>query len=115
MPTLKLRLERALGRRALHRLVSALVAQAAREPQYVFGAATYGRRRHTEIKSEHTTVCGLRQALESGKKAKNRSQGGVCLLTTGVLIRVRRGCNPLPLGRLVHPHLSPVARNAFRD
>jgi hypothetical protein len=46
-----------LGRRALNRLVSALVAQAAREPQYVFGAAAYGLRRHTEIKSEHKTVC----------------------------------------------------------
>ncbi len=32
-------------------------SSAAREPQYVFGAATYGLRRHTEIKSEHATVC----------------------------------------------------------
>jgi len=32
--------EKFLGRRARNRLVSALVAQAAREPQYVCGAAT---------------------------------------------------------------------------
>jgi hypothetical protein len=70
---------------------SASVAQAGIEPQDVCGAATYGLRRHTEIKSEHTTVCCLRQALESGKNAKNRSQGVGCLLTTGVLIRVRLG------------------------
>src|SRR5262247_1719375 len=29
------------------------------------------------------------ESLESGKKAKNRSEGRVCLLTKGVLIRVR--------------------------
>src|SRR5262245_28837322 len=38
-------------------LVSALVAQASREPQDVCGAATYGRRRYTAIKSAHDTVC----------------------------------------------------------
>jgi hypothetical protein len=37
--------------------VSALVAQASREPQDVCGAATYGLRRYTEITSEHDTVC----------------------------------------------------------
>ena len=58
-----------------HRRVSARVAWASRAPQDVCGAAMYGRRRQTEITSEHPTVCGLRQALESGKKAKNRSQG----------------------------------------
>jgi hypothetical protein len=60
----------------------------ATEPQYGFGAATPGGHLHTEIKSEHVTNCRLRQALESGKKAKTPRIGGVCRLTKGVLIRV---------------------------
>ena len=36
---------------------SAIVAQAARAPPDVCGAATYGLRRHTDITSEHKTVC----------------------------------------------------------
>jgi len=36
------------------------------------------------------TDCRLRQALESGKKAKIPLIGAVCLLTKGVLVRVRR-------------------------
>jgi len=42
-----------------------------------------------EIKSADETAGRRRQALERGKKAKNRSKGAVCLLTIGVLIRVR--------------------------
>ena len=45
------------GRSARHRRVPARVAQAARAPQDVSGAATEGLRRHTEITSEHQTVC----------------------------------------------------------
>jgi hypothetical protein len=41
-----------------------------------------------EIKSADEINCRLRQALESGKKATNRSEGIVCPLTTGVLISV---------------------------
>jgi hypothetical protein len=47
----------------------------ATEPQYVCGAATLGWHQYTEIKAEHETDCCLRQTLESGKKAKNRSEG----------------------------------------
>src|SRR5215475_8899 len=61
------------------------------EPRYVFGAATPSGHLPTEMKSEHATDCRLRQALESGKKAKTPLLGVVCLLTKGVLIRVRRG------------------------
>src|SRR5215510_11060644 len=43
-----------------------------------------------EIKSANETDCRRRQALESGKKAKNPLLGGVCLLTIGVLISVGR-------------------------
>jgi hypothetical protein len=48
--------------------------QVATEPQYVCGAAIVGGHQCTEIKAEHETDCYLRQALESGKKAKNRSE-----------------------------------------
>jgi hypothetical protein len=54
---------------------SASVISTAIEPQYVYGAATPGWHLHTEIKSEHATDCRVHQALESGKKAKTRSEG----------------------------------------
>ena len=44
-----------------------------------------------EIKSANETDSRRRQALESGKKAKNPLLGVVCLLTIGVLISVRHG------------------------
>jgi len=44
-------------------------------PQEVGGAATFGWHLCTEITSGHRTACWLRQTLESGKKAKNRSEG----------------------------------------
>ena len=62
-----------LGRRGYPQWFSALATEVVTEPQYVFGAATLGWHLHTEIKSEHEADCRLRQALESGKKGKNRS------------------------------------------
>jgi hypothetical protein len=44
------------------------------EPQYVFGAAMWGWHQGTEMQSAHATDGCLRQTLESGKQAKNRSQ-----------------------------------------
>jgi len=41
---------------SVHQRVSALVAWAAIEPQYVFGAAMSGLRRETEIKSDYEIV-----------------------------------------------------------
>jgi hypothetical protein len=41
----------------------------------VFGAAMLGWHQCTAIKSEHETDGCLRQTLESGKKAKIRSEG----------------------------------------
>src|SRR5262249_221053 len=70
------------------------------EPQDVCGAATPGWHLPTEMKSAHATDCRRRQALESGKTAKTPLRGIVCLLTKGVLIRVRPslgaapGCEP---------------------
>ena len=64
-----------LGRRAEPPRGSAIVTSVMREPQEVFGAAMLGWHRDMETKSEHTTACRLRQSLESGKKAKNRSEG----------------------------------------
>jgi hypothetical protein len=52
---------------------SARATPGATAPQYVFGAATRGGHLTREIKSEHATDCRLRQALQSGKKAKARS------------------------------------------
>jgi hypothetical protein len=49
--------------------------QVATEPQYVCGAARLGGHQGTESTSAHETDGGLRSALESGKKAKNRSEG----------------------------------------
>src|ERR671925_75159 len=43
----------------------------------------------TESKSGHATDDRLRRVPGRRKKSKNRSEGGVCLLTKGVLIRVR--------------------------
>src|SRR5262249_14236946 len=91
---------------------SAIATSVATEPQYVFGAATPGGHLHTEIKSEHVTDCRLRQALESGKKAKKPLLGGVCLWTKGVLIRVRPGSAPVP--RLPDPRLATPARHHTR-
>jgi len=60
------------------------------EPQYVCGADTYRLRQQPEIKPECVTGCRLSRAQPSGKKVRNPLLGVVCLLTTGVLIRVRR-------------------------
>jgi hypothetical protein len=68
---------------------SALVTPVATEPQEVFGAATSAWSLHMEIKSAPATDGRPRSVLESGKKAKKPLTGRVCLLTRGVLIRVR--------------------------
>ena len=48
----------------------------------------------TESKSGHATDDRLRRVPGRRKKSKNRSEGGVCLLTKGVLIRVGRLLSP---------------------
>ena len=80
-----------LARRGRHRRPSTVAISIATEPQYVFGAATDCLRLDVEMKSEHATGCRPCQAQPSGKKARNPLLGVVCLLTTGVLIRVRLG------------------------
>jgi hypothetical protein len=70
--------------------LSAIVISMAVEPPEVFGADTYRLRQQTEIKPERVTECRLRRAQPSGKKVRNPLLGVVCLLTTGVLISVRR-------------------------
>jgi hypothetical protein len=52
---------------------SALATEVVTEPHDVFGAATLGGHLSRDIQSEHETDCRLRQALQSGKKAKARS------------------------------------------
>src|SRR2546428_9962661 len=80
------------------------------EPQYVCGADTYRLRQQTEIKPERVTGCRLRRAQPSGKKVRNSLLGVVGLLTTGVLISVRRTTwDRLPLGLPMPPwHLGRV-------
>jgi len=78
-----------LGRRSPSGLF-AIVVSTAIEPQWVFGAATFSLRWHTEIKSGHAARGQPRRDEYSGKKGKNPLLGVVCLLTIGVLIRVRR-------------------------
>src|SRR5919198_1501137 len=80
-----------LGRRGYPHGCSALGTKVTTEPQDVFGAATPGWHRAWKA-SEHTrpTV----DCARPWKAEKNENCpliGGVCLLTKGVLIRVRRG------------------------
>ena len=79
------------GRRGSSQRCSALAMPVATEPQDVGGAALLGWHQYTDSKSEHATDGCLRQTLESGKKSQKPLRGGVCLLTQGVLIKVRRG------------------------
>src|SRR5439155_3527905 len=67
------------------------------DPQEVCGAATPSLHQRREIKSGHVARGQRRQDLHSGNKARNPLSGDVCLLTTGVLIRVRL---PRPFPRL---------------
>jgi hypothetical protein len=77
------------GRRSPSGLLTIVVSTAI-EPQYVCGAATFSLRWHTEIQSEHAARGQPRRDEYSGKKGKNPLLGAVCLLTIGVLIRVRQ-------------------------
>ena len=61
-------------------------------------SATYGQKLHatsagghlyTEMKPEHATDCSLRRDQKGRKNQANPLSGGGCLLTKGVLIRVR--------------------------
>jgi hypothetical protein len=57
----------------------------------VFGAATAGCTSAPKSSQDMRPTIDYAESLEGGKKNKNRSEGGVCLLTKGVLISVRRG------------------------
>ncbi len=79
-----------LGRRRPSGLL-AIVVSTAIAPPYVCGAATCSRRWHTEITSGHAARGQPRRDESRGKQGKHPLLGVVCLLTIGVLIRVRRG------------------------
>jgi hypothetical protein len=64
-----------LGRRR-HSSLFAIVVSTTVEPQYVFGAATFSLRRHTEIKSGHAASGQPRRDEESGKKGKKSAPRG---------------------------------------
>jgi len=64
-----------LGRSGSPQRFSAIVTKMTTEPRDVCGAAIRGWHLDTEIKSEHQSDCRLRQTPQSGKQAKNRSQG----------------------------------------
>jgi hypothetical protein len=76
------------GRRSPSGLL-AIVVSTAIEPPYVCGAATCSLRWQTASKSGHAARGQPRRDEYSGKKGKNPLLGVVCLLTIGVLIRVR--------------------------
>jgi hypothetical protein len=84
-----------LGRRAYPQWLSALVTPVTTAPQYVCGAATLGwapvHRKQVRTRDRLSTAPG------PGKRKKNEKNpltGVVCLLTKGVLIRVRPGLAP---------------------
>jgi hypothetical protein len=58
------------------------------EPQYVCGAAIWVGTQIQKASQSTRPTNDYAEPLQSGKKAKNRSEGEVCLLTKGVLIRV---------------------------
>ena len=82
-------MDRFLGRGRPRAGLSVLAIIMATEPQYVCGAATRHLHRSTEMKSGHDAGCRLRWHCKSGEKRKTPLLGLVCLLTRGVLIRVR--------------------------
>ena len=91
--------DRFRGCRGAHESLSALAITMATEPQEVFGADTRCPYLDRETKTEHVARDERRQDQDGGKKHKNPLLGGVCFLTTGVLIRVRCGltvCLPVP-------------------
>jgi hypothetical protein len=73
--------ESLLGRREEPPRGSASVTSVMMEPPYVCGAAMLGWHLDREIKSEHTTACRRRSALESGKKQKTAQRGSGSLDT----------------------------------
>src|SRR6266511_1751976 len=78
-----------LGRRRPSGLLAIFVSTAI-APPYVCGAATCSRRWHTEITSGHAARGQPRRDESRGKQGKHPLLGVVCLLTIGVLIRVRQ-------------------------
>src|SRR5262249_12001849 len=77
-----------LGRREPDRVGSALALAGDRAPIRAW-CSPIGVHLGTEITSGQVTDDRLRRVPGRRKKAKNRSEGGACLLTKGVLIRVR--------------------------
>src|SRR5215468_9171689 len=73
-----------------HRLVSALVAFAAREPHYVCGAATFGCA-VIRTARQHTRPFADNARTAKAEKSTQPLSGVVCRLTGGSLIRVRLG------------------------
>jgi hypothetical protein len=82
-----------------HRLGSARVALASREPQDVCGAATVGCAALWQAR-QHTAPSADNGRTPRRKKAKKPLSGVVCLLTTGGLIRVRHWMCERPPHRL---------------
>src|SRR4030095_9580812 len=80
--------DRFLGCRGSHESLSALAITMAPEPQYVCGADTRCPYLDRETKTAHVARDERRQDQDCGKKHKNPPLGGVCLLTTGVIISV---------------------------
>jgi hypothetical protein len=62
------------GRRGYPPWFAALATAVVTEPHAVCGAATLGGHLSKAMKSEHATDCRRRQALQSGKKGKARSE-----------------------------------------
>src|SRR5262245_39026753 len=80
-----------LGRRGYPHWFSALVTQVTTEPQYVFGAATRGWHRAWKASENTRPLVDCARPWKAEKNENNPLIGVVCLLTKGVLIRVRRG------------------------
>ena len=78
-----------LGRRGPSMAFSALALTGDRASRRVW-CSHIGVHLGTDITSGHATDDRRRRVPGRRKKSKNRSEGGGCLLTKGVLIRVRR-------------------------
>jgi hypothetical protein len=66
------------------------------EPPAGYGTDTMDLGLPRDLKAAHVARGGRRQAQHGGKKLEHPLVGSVCLLTTGVLIRVRRDAPIMP-------------------